>query len=878
VLFGTTAMRHMPRLGRLALLGFLSVSAAYQCAPRMEIGAAGVLSSLTYAGFYGPEEGYRWSSGSSTILLPDPGPGQEVHFEVTLSGWRPRRLEPPSVVLEMGSSSTTARLSRDEETVSLDATTGGVWDSSARVLLRSDSFVPGPQDPRALGVRVSSVRLLPNGPFVSPRRPPLREPVLATIALLLLATLLVRIGVSDGRAFLASEVLALLTAAAYVAGRPWAVLGCGPALLAIGAAHLVVLLAPRASRRALSFVGEVGGSLVSGLCGLRVFPTCALVALGAAGVWVAYSAQPRLDIEIGSGREVGIARGFGGFEGASGVRFREPGPGAVLDLRDFGGGAEWRLALTASRPGRVGPVVVARWPGGTLTTSVDERWSPSSSFATPSGVWRSGLVLAFPSAPGLRISRVQVDRGRSRPSVRILLLTIGAALLAGIAAGALGLPPPAAHVALGLFLGGEAFVLLKDPLVAIPFVGTAAAVMGLSCVFAAFLGAGRRTLAPRGLLLPPPKALAAASLGFAGWLLATSYPLYRGGHFVFHSSIAEEIWKGRFLIYYLPYPGSMLSRQAQWGDIVVPHPCLYHILVSPLAALPHALFYFAEKCVLALMLASITLAAGWIGTRAGGGVTGTYAAVVAAGLVPTYQLLGLGHLMTILGVFALSVTLSALISDFVSLQERGHFWTQVALLTFCFLSYTAALLFLVCVIAWSLPWLLRQFPGPCQALLKAFLLASAFAFALYYVNWAWPFLKESVPRILQGGVGHPAHHIPLTARVHLLPEKLAYSYGSVLIPIVGLLGLILVPQSSDRVFLLTWGFVLVFFSGVDLYFNLLLKHHYFTQTPIAVGLGLVLARAWRSGPAGRVLATAGTLSILALGLETALAVARGEIP
>src|SRR5262249_15142150 len=152
--------------------------------------------------------------------------------------------------------------------------------------------------------------------------------------------------------------------------------------------------------------------------------------------------------------------------------------------------------------------------------------------------------------------------------------------------------------------------------------------------------AGRSVAAP---------VLAAAVVGFTGWLCATSFPLYRGGHFVFHSSISEEIWKGRFLIYYLPFPGSMLSQQAQWGNIVVPHPCLEQTLLAPLAALPQPWFHQAEKVVLALWLAGLVLVAAALAERVAGSRAAAWAAAVTACLVPSYQLLGLGHLMTILG-------------------------------------------------------------------------------------------------------------------------------------------------------------------------------------------------------------------------------------
>src|SRR5262249_20499061 len=145
------------------------------------------------------------------------------------------------------------------------------------------------------------------------------------------------------------------------------------------------------------------------------------------------------------------------------------------------------------------------------------------------------------------------------------------------------------------------------------------------------------------------------------WLTATAAPLYRGGNFIFHSNIAEEIWKGRLLLYYLPFPGSMLSRQAQWGDIIVPHPCFEQIAMAPLAALPQPWFHFAEKVVLALMLASLALVSSALATRIGGERAGIFAGLLSACLVPALLLLGLGHLMTLFGCWASSLALAYLL-------------------------------------------------------------------------------------------------------------------------------------------------------------------------------------------------------------------------
>src|SRR5207249_3237277 len=232
--------------------------------------------------------------------------------------------------------------------------------------------------------------------------------------------------------------------------------------------------------------------------------------------------------------------------------------------------------------------------------------------------------------------------------------------------------------------------------------------------------------------VPPPVALAAAAAGFVAFFTTTASPLYRGGHFGFHTQIAEQIWQGRFLLYYLPYPGSMLSRQAQWGDIIVPHPALFHTLVAPLAALPDAWFALAVKLVLAVWLAGIVLVAATLATSA------------------------------------------------------------------------------------------------ARALAAAGLAAAVVALLLYYMEWTWPFLSQSVPRILHGSGAPEGGGTPVLRRLLALPHKLNYSYGSALIPVLGLAGLARARALRGWPLLGAWAAVLPVFSVADLFFNLLLKHHYFT--------------------------------------------------
>jgi hypothetical protein len=261
--------------------------------------------------------------------------------------------------------------------------------------------------------------------------------------------------------------------------------------------------------------------------------------------------------------------------------------------------------------------------------------------------------------------------------------------------------------------------------------------------------------------------------------------------------------------------------------------------------------------------------------RAAGRRAAAFAAVVTAALVPAFQLLGLGHLMTILGVWASSIALAWLAFRADRLSRRATWWATVGLLTFCFLSYTAALLFTAMVLAALIAGAARRDPALARSLATATAAACALAFILYYVHWTWPFLSQSVPKLVGGSAREAT---PVLKRLALLPWKLAYSYGSLLVPVGGLLGLALLRPSWERRVLWAWAGILVLVSGADVFFNFLLKHHYYAMVPVAVGVGALLARIEGASRAGRWAAVAATVLVAALGLRTALDVALGRIP
>jgi len=864
---------------RLAVVALVLTGVAFQFSgPTILSAADPLVSPATFRDFFPPEGGLRWSSDHSAIVFPGPGPGVPVRVEVLLSGWRPPGQDVPRVVLTAGSRSTTVHPGPGAERVTLETTTSGWWSSDLEVEIRSDVFEPGRGDARRLGIRVEEATLVPLAP--GPRVPPLAALAGTALTGLLIAFVLGQAGVAALVAECAALAAIAIVAGLHAFARPLASVWSGPCVALLLMTAVAAGLMPRATRALAGVVAASLRALGEGLARLRDIHVATLAVAGAIVVTLAYRAPSRIDIDLGSGREVAVAQGFGSFVGKGGEKARWAPRGARLDLSDFGGGASWKIEASAAFEGAPREVAVLGASGRELVMPLqDAAWTTAAlSAASPFG-WRSGLVLTVPGGSDLlRIDRVSVERGAALPSVRVVVAVVLAGLLPLVAFGAAGLSIAAGRVAGAFVMIGCALAIAKEPLAAIPFtfrflaiVAAAAALAAILRALASFFGKGDR-------LVPGPAAIAAAVSGWAAWLAATAFPFYRGGHFVFHSSIAEEIWKGRFLIYYLPFPGSMLSEQAQWGKIVMPHPALYQTLVSPLAALPKPWFYFSEKVFLATLFASIVLMASVVAERVSGKRAAAFTAVLFAGLVPGFQLLGLGHLMTILGVWSSSLALPWLMFKADDLSRFKTWLASAWIFTFCFLSYTAALLFTGAVLVWVILMTARESPARARSVFTMLVAASAFAFLLYYVHWTLPFLLQSVPKILGGaGLGDKAAEAtPLLSRLLLEPGKLSYSYGSMLIPLAGALGLLWLPKSWNRLVLLSWMGILFFVSGIDLFFNFLLKHHYYVMLPVAVGLGGLMAgieARW-----GRVPAVVLTVLVVSLGLKTAVEVALGLIP
>ena len=686
----------------------------------MTLRASDLLSAVTYRGFGGPESGFRWSGAHGEIVFPDPGPGWPVRVEVLLSGWRPRGQ--PRAAGDPDARAGTASASvrrREARRSSVDTVTSGAWRSDLVVVDRLRDVPPGAgrsADPRRPRDRGPPARRCP--PASAP--PPWARWSPAAAAVLLLFLTLVAPGPrraprsgrgspprwrspaamplrGPGRPPPRSPCCSLVAAAAVAVARPAA---AGPCR---GAPR-----APRSLRRAAGGRAAAPGLAGGGCCARRErWP------------WWRRTGRSRGSISSsGSGGEVAVARGFGAYDAVPGVRYRRAPRGAELDLGDLGGGTQWTIAVTASHEGRARQVDLLRagTDGLDRRSSTPTQWTRLS-FAAPAPFgWRSGLALTVPGgSDALRIARVEIDRGRAWPSLRIGAAVLGAGLLAIVglgAAGAVGGRGPRRRRA------GHRRMRAGDRVArrwsAIPFALPFLAIVAVGALLAAAQSAvGLRPRRARASPSCPPRRRARRrrAAGWPGW----PRPRSRSTAAATSSSTPRSRRRsGRAASSSItcPIPGSMLSEQAQWGNVVVPHPALYQTLAAPLAALPRPWFFLAEKAILALLFASMAIVASLLADRAAGRRAAAFTAVVTASLVPTFQLLGLGHLMTILGVWSSSVALAWLALRADRLSRTGPWWITVALLTFCFLSYTAALLFTAMVLAALIASAARRDPVP----------------------------------------------------------------------------------------------------------------------------------------------------------------------
>ncbi len=862
----------------LLLLTILSLATAYQVHRPIEIDmGSGPASAPFVDNFHDAEGAYRWSRARSCVVFPDAGAGVRGRVEVELSAFRPRNLNLPIVIVESGSERQRLELKRGLHTVSLDVTTRGIWSSDLIACVRSETFQPSPTDRRSLGVRVHRARWVVEDGFAS-TVPAVRQVLMSCLTVLFLWGILRQGGIRSRIALACAAGTAVAFGVAYVLARPIAAVGAFPVLILAVLIYATMRLFPFFASSVVRYVSQTVSCWLQGIRVLAGWPTLALGVGGAVLVTFAYVARPTMTFDLGSGRETDLAKRFASYDSKSGVSFRKALQGAELDLRDFGGGHVWRISVTASLPGGGGRILpLLRVEGAETSVALSDDWITESLTIETSSGWSSGVRVEFP-VNGILVDRIEVDRGRSYPPLRMVVALVAAALAMTVIGGALGLNTLWCFIAGATLLLLECLAIVLDPVLTVPFAGTFTVICGLGTVVAALGGGMLPVLRVKGMdFKEGPYVIATVALGFIIWLAAMSFPLYHGLHFVYHSNIAEEIWKGKFFVFYLPHPDNILSREAQWDGLVVPYSCLYHTLVAPLTALPAAWFQMMHKVFQSGLLAMTTLTAALLAWRFAGGRASLWTALLLISGSSTFQLLALSHFLTVFGCWASTLALTYIVFAWGKLGKATYWWGGVGLLTLSFLSYTASLLFTSVTIAMALGLLARVNRRQARYFLTCSIAATVAALLLYYMHWVLPFIRESIPILLSSGEEGP---VPLWARLSQIPGKLAYSFGSAWIPLAGLAGVAFVTARSRdeaRFVLAAWAAILVLFSGPDLFFNFILKHHYFTIVPIAVGGGVLLDIMVKRGGWIRWSAVGMLIYALALGGRAAFSLAMGTM-
>jgi hypothetical protein len=864
--------------GASALGTILLVTLAYRLPTTMVVDMGDApLGALLTDNFHDAEEGYRWTRSTSRMRFLDPGASPTARVEIFLAGFRPRGTPPPILVIESGGETLRRSPGKRAELYELETRTEGVWSSTLEVFLRSDTFSPGAGDDRSLGIRVHEARLvLPNG-----SRPPLRQ-LAATLTLVLVGLFAGSrwrdSNTSGTSGLVASSVVAAAAGFAFAFARVWATILVPSLAVALGAALIVRWLLPEFARVIAETISRSRSALVNGLKALASGWAIYVAVLAISGTVLTYWSRPRFELDLGSGRADVVSRRFTGFDQEGGVNFRRALPGAALDLRDFGALSPWTVELRARSEvatDETALVTLLRAGNFELSGVLSSDWSlHRATLPAPSLGWRSGHWLEFPAIGDgreLQIDSLVIDRGRSFPSLGALLWILTSAWLVMASFAASGLSSRFGSVGATLFLALLFAGLILEPGI-LPRVLPSFFLAAFASLLLSAFGRGAFETLSTEVFVPElgPLALAISSFGFVLWFLATASPLYAGGHFGYHTAIAEEIWHGQFLLYYLPEPGSMLSRQPQWGNVIVPHSSLFHTIVAPFAAFPSIWFHTLTKLFLSTLLFAIATTSALLATRVCDPRTGTYAAAIVVGLPTGFQLLGLGHLMTLFGCWAATLALGFIILVSDRLSERLIFVVSLMLLSLCFLSYTGSLLFTSLSLAAAASLLFRKEPRLAKRLGTLLIAGWAVAMVLYYGNWILPFLSETIPSLVSG---RSSDSIDFVSRIAAQPKKLAYTFGSSLVLLTGLAGLYRL-QGRDRVLLGSWALVIVVFGLLDLAFNFLLKQHYYSFPAIAIGVALAFRWLEERGLWGRVVVGVFLVSICVMGLREAVSVSQ----
>lgn len=344
----------------------------------------------------------------------------------------------------------------------------------------------------------------------------------------------------------------------------------------------------------------------------------------------------------------------------------------------------------------------------------------------------------------------------------------------------------------------------------------------------------------------------------------------------YHLKWLKTLLGGDFLALYLPSAGGLSSVPPEWNlNVLIPKSPLFYLALWPLGLFSGIALGPAMLLVTSLFDTSVVLLL-FVLLRRVSMQGALWSALLYAVIPLAMRAFAFGILPTILAQ-ALALLVISMPTLFPgSLRRPLPFAGWVLLLAASLVAFPTALAFNSFVLVFSgVGWAWRRAaPRSTLPLLAGGLaIAVVLSFAVYYGLYIGPFLAQTLPA-MQGGVRSHGQELWPGGLSELVGWTAGYSISWILWLLLptGIL-LLRQPVSSSqvagckrlasRVAILMLGWLIIFVVGVvlNLRFDMIGKHIYYTMPAAAIAGGLVLSRLWMRNRASRLLAALVALSV-----------------
>lgn len=894
-------------LALLAALALASIAYQFPLFYNLELGSP--RSAPYLRNFYPPQEiagrAARWSAAFSYISLPGTGGDRPLRITIPFNPLRQGVTNPPPITvvgIVGGETLYTSTLQPNSgwQTITLDVDASHPAALAARDLiieLRTDVYRPPDYQGNELGIAASSVSIEPlPGAGWRPVVPNVRV-MLLFLALVLGVCLLVSrlgAGAADPRlsarfAALSALVVGLIASVGIALDMVEFVPALGPLVLFVIATYALLVAAVYILPPLWPALRAEGRAAHAAL---NFRPLYGLLIIAPILFNFAFQTQVSYKIDIGSGRDEPFITGFNPpmFPMPNGEPgdYRYTSQRASISIPGVGTGNVYSVTLRlnpGTGPASRGDVqVVAN--GTEVAHGVPSPGWQDVAFQVNTGPprWFEGSSIDIVIKAPVDVVEGGEQRGVMLDSVSIVQLGNAAPLSrspaqeAGLLAGVLLLyllVMRAAGRAAPLHVRGMALgVTLLAAFVAAVMLGQHRVEMAVALPHLLLtLAAGYVLLAISSHLLPRFPAVV-HSLFVAAFMLRFGYsalPQMIVIDLPYHIGWLRRLVGGDFAALY--FPGQLSQVPPEWNlDVLIPKSPLFYMAMWPLGLFKGLDLAPAVLFVVSLLDASLVPAIYALGRRASRGGAAWGAGLYAV-MPLAFRAFAYGILPTI---FAQTLTLYVVL---VPLQWAGRlrrptvFAGWVLLLTASLIAFPTALAFNSFVIfALALGWRLRR-AAPARTeylLLGGLALGLVLSVLLYYGLYIPPFFSRTLPALLGGTSlrgeplwpGGPLEMVGWTGVyvVNWLPQ--------LMLP-VALLLVWRARRAESKllsVLMAAWLAVLVLGMLLNLRFDMIGKHLYYTMPAAALGGGIVLARLWSlrrwSAALPRTLACLSALSVL----------------